>query len=133
MKIIWCMFPEIWNATDRVTLDHFSPFYSTSNPKKNQNFGKMEKHLNISSFYTRLPKIMLICFTVPEIWRMTDVIFIFNFRLLFALMDIRLNNSVPNWAQIVLSLEKRISWENWIILLFLSFGPQYATMFQNQS
>ena len=66
----------------------------------------MEKHLNISSFYTRLSKIILICFTVPDIWRMTDIIFIFNFRLLFALMDIRLNNSVPNWAQIVLSLEK---------------------------
>ena len=132
MKIIWCMFPEIWSATDRVILGHFSPFTPLA-IQKNQNFGKMEKHLNISSFYTRLPKIMLICFTVPEIWRMTDVIFIFNFRLLFALMDIRLNKSVPNWAQIVLSLEKRIFWENWIILLFWSFGPQYATVFQNQS
>ena len=132
MKIIWCMFPEIWSATDRVILGHFSPFTPLA-IQKNQNFGKMEKQLNISSFYTRLPKIMLICFTVPEIWRMTDVIFIFNFRLLFALMDIRLNKSVPNWAQIVLSLEKRTFWENWIILLFWPFGPQYATVFQNQS
>ena len=29
---------------------------------------------------------MIICYTVPEIWRMTDVIFIFNFCLSFALL-----------------------------------------------
>ena len=29
---------------------------------------------------------MIICYTVPEIWRMTDVIFVFNFGLSFALL-----------------------------------------------
>ena len=29
---------------------------------------KWKKHLEISSFYTSAPKIMIICYTVPEIW-----------------------------------------------------------------
>ena len=68
----------------------FLPFYPTNNPK-NQHFEKIKrasgdiiilaltaqkikilqkwkKHLEISSFYNSLPKIMIICFTVPEIW-----------------------------------------------------------------
>ena len=60
-------------------LDHFLPFYPPNDPK-NQNFEKMKKkRLEISSFYTSVPKIMIICYTVPEIWRVTDVIFIFHF------------------------------------------------------
>ena len=42
---------------------------------------KWKKHLEISSFYTSVPKIMIICYTVPEIWHMTDVIVIFHFGL----------------------------------------------------
>ena len=33
------------------------------------------------SFYTSVPKIMIICYTVPEIWHVTEVIIIFHFRL----------------------------------------------------
>ena len=40
----------------------------------NQNFEKMKKSLEIWSFYTNVPKIMIICYTVPEIRSMTDVI-----------------------------------------------------------
>ena len=47
---------------------------------------KWKKHLEISSFYTSVPKIMIICYTVPEIWCMTDVIVIFHFGLFFALL-----------------------------------------------
>ena len=46
---------------------------------------KWKKHLEISSFYTSVPKIMIICYTVPEIWCMTDVI-IFHFGPFFALL-----------------------------------------------
>ena len=42
------------------------------------------KCLEISSYYTSVPKIIIICYTVPEIWCMTDVIFIFHFGLFFA-------------------------------------------------
>ena len=63
------------------TFCHYRPFlpiYPTNN-SKNQNFQKMKtKQLEISSFYTSVPKIMTICYTVPEIWCMTDVIFILH-------------------------------------------------------
>ena len=48
---------------------------------------KWKKHLEISSFYTSVPKIMIICYTVPEIWHVTDVIVIFHFGLFFALLQ----------------------------------------------
>ena len=53
-----------------VILDHFLPFYPTNKPK-NQKFEKMKKSLEISLFYTHVPKIMIRC-TVPEIWCGTD-------------------------------------------------------------
>ena len=36
-------------------------------------------------------------------------------------MDMRLNNSWSNWAQIDILLEKTIFWENWLILLFFIY------------
>ena len=66
-----------------VIFDHFLPFHP--NNSKNQNFQKMKKkHLEKSSFYTSVPKIMIICYTVPDIWCMTDVIVNFYFGLFFA-------------------------------------------------
>ena len=41
------------------------------NSPKNENFKKMKKHLEMSSFYTSLPKIVIICYTIPEIWYIT--------------------------------------------------------------
>ena len=38
---------------------------------------KMKTPLEISSFYTSVPKFMIIRYTVPEMWRVTDVIVIF--------------------------------------------------------
>ena len=40
------------------------------------------------SFYTSVPKLMIICFTVPEIWCVTDVIVIFHFGLFFVLLPL---------------------------------------------
>ena len=45
-------------------------------------------------FYTSVPKINIICYTVPEIWHVTDVIAIFHLRLFFALLPTR--NSSKN-------------------------------------
>ena len=42
--------------------------------------------MEISSFNTSVPKIMIICYTVPEIRRLTDAIFIFHLGLFFALL-----------------------------------------------
>ena len=61
-------------------MDHFLPF----NNLKKQNFEKMKKSQEIS-LCTSVPKNMIICYTVPEIQRVTDVIFIFHFGLFFVL------------------------------------------------
>ena len=55
----------------------FCPFTPLT-AQKVKIFKKMKKPLEISSFYTSAPKIMIIGYTVPEIWHMTDVI-IFHF------------------------------------------------------
>ena len=44
---------------------------------------KWKKHLEISSFYTIVPKIMIIGYTVPEVWHVTDVIVIFSVWAIF--------------------------------------------------
>ena len=66
-----------------VILGLFFAFLPPNSPK-NQNFKKWEKHLEISSFYTSVPKNMIIGYTVPEICHVTDII-IFHFGLFLAL------------------------------------------------
>ena len=59
---IWCVF---------FILGYFLPFYP-HNSLKTQNFKKMKKSLEILWFYTSVPKIIIICYTVLEIWCATD-------------------------------------------------------------
>ena len=87
MMIIWCMVPEIWSTEFLVILDYFLPFYPLTTPKI-KILKKWKNTLEIASFYTNVPKIMIICYTVPEIWHMTDVIVIFHFGLFFALLPL---------------------------------------------
>ena len=47
---------------------------------------KKKKHHEISSFHTNVPKIMIIGYTVPEMWCVTDLIVTFHFELFFALL-----------------------------------------------
>ena len=58
-----------------VILGIFLPLYSPDTLK--MKISKMKKTLEISSFYTGLPKVMIICYTVPEIWHMSDVVVVF--------------------------------------------------------
>ena len=71
-------------------LGYTFPFYPSNSPK-NQNLKKKKKKwkkcLEISSFCTTAWKIMIICYTVPEIWHKTDVIGVFHFGLFFALLS----------------------------------------------
>ena len=87
--IICFTVPEIWCVTD-VVIFHFGQFFTllATNSPKNQNFKKMKKSLEISSFYILVSEIMIISYTVPEIWHMTDVIVIFHFGLFFALLPL---------------------------------------------
>ena len=60
----------------------FCPFNPPNKPEI-EILKKWKKHLEISSFYTSVPKIIIICYTVPEIWCVTDVIIIFSFWAIF--------------------------------------------------
>ena len=46
----------------------------------------MKELLEMSSFYISVLKIMVICYTVPDIWHVTDVTFIFNAGLFSAFL-----------------------------------------------
>ena len=63
----------------------FCPFTSLT-VRKIKILKKWKKCLEISLFYTSVPKIMITCYTVPEIWCVTDVIVNFHFGLFFALL-----------------------------------------------
>ena len=69
--IICFTVPEIWCVTD-VIIFHF---YPSNNPKMKIS-EEWKKHLEVSSFNTSVPKTMIICFTVLEIWCVTYVIVI---------------------------------------------------------
>ena len=89
IMIICCIAPKIWLMTDVIAIFCFGlflPFCSPNSPPKTKISIKLKKRLQISSFYTSVPKIIIIYYTVPEIWRVTDVIAIFHFRLFFALL-----------------------------------------------
>ena len=67
---------DIWSPTDRI-FSHCGPILALlpplpSNNQENQNFAKM-----------KIPKLMIICYTVPEIWHVTGAIVIFHFGLFF--------------------------------------------------
>ena len=72
--IICCTVPKIWHVTDVLfVLGNFLPFYSPppNNPKTKISKKWEKTHpLEISSFNTSVPKIMIKCFT--EIWCATD-------------------------------------------------------------
>ena len=79
----------VWFLEFFVILDNFLPFYPPRN-QKNQNFEKKKrkkkKTLEIISFDTNVPQIMIICYTVPQIWHMMDVTVMLHFGLFFALL-----------------------------------------------
>ena len=75
IMIKWYMVPEIWRVADVIAILHFGPYFfllPPSQPKKWKFQKKWKKRLDISSFYTCVPKIMIRWFTVPEIWCTTD-------------------------------------------------------------
>ena len=63
----------------------FCPFTHLTTQKINI-LKKFKKRLEILPFYTSIPKTIIICYTGPEIWRVTDVIVIFHFGLFFDLL-----------------------------------------------
>ena len=79
----------------------FDPFTLLIAPR-NQNLKKWKKHLEISSSYTYVPKIMIIWYTVSEIWCMTDVIVIFHLWLFlyhFTPVKAQKNKLLKKWKK----------------------------------
>ena len=60
-----------------VNLGHFLPFYPLT-IQKIRILIQWKNSLKISSLHTSVSKIMIICYTFPEIWQMTNVIFILH-------------------------------------------------------
>ena len=67
-------------------LEQTLPFYSPNTPQ-NENIKNEKKNMDISSFYTSVPKTMIIRYTVPVIRCVTDVTVIFYFGLYFSLLS----------------------------------------------
>ena len=76
---------------------HLGSFFSSFTAWKNENFKKMKKTLEISSFYTSLPKFMIICYTVPEIWRVTDVLLFFILGYIFPIYKWKKMKQPKTW------------------------------------
>ena len=64
-KIIWCMVPETWSSTDRIFWSSWAIFCPFTPPPpstiKKENI-KNEKNPGDIIIYTRVPKIMIICY-----------------------------------------------------------------------
>ena len=77
--------PEIWHLSDVIAIFHFGLFFALLPPKEIKISKNWKQILEISSFYKSVPKIMILCYTVPEIWHVTNVFF-FHFGLFLALL-----------------------------------------------
>ena len=75
MEHDWQNFWSLWTI--------FCPFTSLTTWKI-KILKKRKNPLEISSFYISVAKIVIIWYTVPEIWRVKDVVYVFHFGLFFA-------------------------------------------------
>ena len=92
--IICYTVPEIWCMTD-VIIFHFGPFFGLPphpNSPKTQNLKKLKNTPGDIIILHKCTKNHIICYIVPEIWDMTDVIIIFRFGLFFALNSLKNQN-----------------------------------------
>ena len=78
---------EISTPPDRVFWSSWSIFctFTPLTAWKKKLSKTWKKHLEISSFYTSVPKIMITGYTVPGIWHVTDVTVTFSFWAIFCL------------------------------------------------
>ena len=81
----WLLRYAAWETEFSVILNHFEPFYPPKN-LKNQNFKKMKETPGDIIILHKCTKFIIICYTVPEIRCLMDVILIFYFGLFFALL-----------------------------------------------
>ena len=132
MKIIWCMIPEIGSATDRI-FSRFGPFFAPfTRPRplttqRTKILKKWKKQLDISSFYTSVPKMTIIWYMVPGIWRFwTDRIFLSSWAIFLPFFPLRARkmkiskNEKNTWGYHNFTQLYQNSWSN--AILFLRYG-----------
>ena len=91
--MIQYMVPEISIVTERFFY-HLEQFFAIlppppPNTQKNENFKKIKKNpRDIIILHKSIPKLMNICYTVPEICCVMDIIVIFHFGLFFPLLPL---------------------------------------------
>ena len=112
------MVPEIWSAPDIFFLSSWVIF-SSFTAWKNENFKKMKKTLEISSFYTSLPKFMIICYTVPEIWRVTDVLLFFILGYIFPIYKWKKMKQPKTWK--FQKNEKKKAWRYHFMQIMITY------------
>ena len=113
MTIIWYMVPQTSTATDRFFLSSRAIF----GPFTPEELKKFKKCLEISAFYTSVQKIMTICYTVPQIWCVMDVIVIFHFGLFLAFYspNTRKNENFKNMEKmpgdvVIVHVHHKLQW-----------------------
>ena len=84
MTVIWYLVLQTWSAMDRTTFWTIFCLFNSLTTQKIKILKKWKKHLEISSFYICVPKIIFRWCTVPEIRCVMDlIIFILGHFLLF--------------------------------------------------
>ena len=86
IMIRWCTVPEMWCMRDVIMFSFWAIFcpFTLLTAQKIKIFKKWKNTWRYYHFTQVYLKIMIICYTVPEIWCMTDTILIFHFELFFA-------------------------------------------------
>ena len=73
--IIWGTVPEIWSERNNFLFWAIFCTFTSQTTQKIKILKNWKKYLEISSFYTCVPKIMIIWCMLPETWSATDITF----------------------------------------------------------
>ena len=102
-----------WGIPQNFLLAFIDGFWKT---RKMRLLKKWKKLLEKTSFYTSVPKIIIICYTVPEIWCVRGVIVIFHFGLFFAFLP------TPPLTARKMIISKQ--WKKQLEMSFYTSGPK---------
>ena len=109
-----------------VILGYFLSFYPLTAQK--MKISKKWKHLETSSFYTSVPKLLIISYTVLEILCVTHVIVVFHFGQFFALLHPPPNNNQKKKFSQIKNARRyhhstQVYQKSWLYaILFLRYG-----------
>ena len=102
-----------WGIPQNFLLAFIDGFWKT---RKMRLLKKWKKLLEKTSFYTSVPKIIIICYTIPEIWCVMGVIVIFHFGLFFAFLPL------PHLTARKMIISKQ--WKKQLEISFYTSGPK---------